>query len=66
MEWISVEDGLPNKAPKGPTYVWAWMPDQNMWAGAMVVRWTGSEFKDVEDDDKKNVTHWMPLPKAPL
>lgn len=60
MEWISVEDRLPDTC--GDFLVW--MPKSNHIAWAFLnsdKRWAASGFNNFY----AGVTHWMPLPEPP-
>lgn len=59
MEWISVEDGLPNKHEK----ILIYSEEGSMW----VIPYNGSPSDLWQDEynDSGDVTHWQPLPSPP-
>lgn len=69
MEWISVEDRLPNKN----NYVLAFV-DSFVWVGKQIKilsprgfangKWIVADW-DTGNYIHYNVTHWMPLPEPP-
>lgn len=67
MEWISVEDRLPEEKHEVIIY-YTWLTNQNSYIGIAFV--DSSLNKWFSDDGKttfkmKEVTHWMPLPNQP-
>lgn len=68
MEWISVEDQLP-EAYEGVIFAFRFhgqmVTTYGLWNGS---RWIDTSAPDYENDppiDPSDVTHWMPLPEPP-
>ena len=72
MNWISIKDRLPERLPEGyRTYIVA------SWSHIRKIYYVGAyDFRDGHfrdcygekmsfDDGYWEITHWMPLPKAP-
>lgn len=73
MEWISVEDRLPEYetnvlvAMQGGISVGAISDEGDGWMWS-VADYIGGDLASAEcmcDDDYSAITHWMPLPEAP-
>lgn len=62
FEWISVKDRLPEH--KGDYLVYWELTPQRYWLsdGIEIVHFKNNKFFT---KDKKNITHWMPLPEKP-
>ncbi len=55
MEWISVEDRLPDEEG----YYWCYIPDQKYVNQTVLMYMSNYGFNN------GNATHWMPLPEPP-
>ena len=65
MEWISVEDRLPDDCylmEKADEYL---ICCSGYVTSAMYLDGVFTRFGDWQNNDYENVTHWQPLPKPP-
>lgn len=65
MNWIKISDGLPEPAMKDSDAAYLTFPHYR------VLPWWGGQFWTFDDPSDEwepvyEVTHWMPLPKAPV
>jgi len=64
MEWISIEDRLPNEEDY---YLVVWDYDEVEEVGEAFYseKWYFPYYSNEKDVTEPKVTHWMPLPKPP-